>query len=91
VQPSQRVIRMKKATHNVVCLLVILVDGVSWAKSYRIALGTVPTWRLVVAGAKITATHVPWRSYETVTSEAVFMFSQHWTSVYATVEQGGSN
>ena len=76
---------MKKATHNAVCLLVILVltASVAWAQISTGSLsGTVTDpGGLVIAGAKITATHVPTnRNYETVTSEAGLYVFPTWTS-----------
>src|SRR5512144_1096729 len=88
---------MKKATHRAVCLLSILLmltASVGWAQISTGSLsGTVtdPTG-LVVAGAKITATHVPTnRNYETVTSEAgLYVFPTLDVGPYTvTVEQGG--
>jgi hypothetical protein len=66
---------MKTATHKAVCLLVILMftASIAWAQISTGSLsGTVTDpGGLVVAGAKVIATHVPTnRNSETVTSEA---------------------
>ena len=66
---------MKKATHKAVCLLTILMltASVGWAQISTGSLsGTVTDPNgLVIAGAKVVATHVPTgRTYETVSSDA---------------------
>jgi len=87
---------MKKATHSVVCLLGILMmtASVAWAQISTGSLsGTVTDpGGLVIAGAKVTATHVPTsRDYETVTSEAgLYVFPSLDVGPYTvTIEQGG--
>jgi hypothetical protein len=85
-----------RATHKAVCLLGILLLTISagWAQISTGSLsGTVTDpGGLVVAGAKITATHVPTsRNYETVTSVAgLYVFPNLDVGPYTvTVEQAG--
>ena len=87
---------MKKATHKAVCLLTILMltASVGWAQISTGSLsGTVTDpGGLVIAGAKVIATHVPTnRSSETVTSEAgLYVLPTLDVGPYnVTVEQGG--
>ena len=87
---------MKKATHKVVCLLIALtlMASVGWAQISTGSLSGSVTdpGGLVIAGAKVIATHVPTsRNYETVTSDAgLYVFPSLDVGPYTvTVEQGG--
>ena len=87
---------MKTATHKAVCLLAILMltASVGWAQINTGSLsGTISDPNgLVVAGSKVTATHVPsGRPYETVTTEAgLYTFPNLDVGPYTvTVEQAG--
>src|SRR4030095_4289241 len=87
---------MKKPTHKAVCLLAILIltASVGFAQLSTGSLSGVVTDPngLVIAGAKVVATHVPTgRIYETVSSDAgLYSFPNLDVGPYTlTVEQAG--